>query len=117
MLIRRTLLPVWCAAVAVAGAYAITAQVAEPTSGVPGQEPRLSSPAAPADGGACLAATDEPVLQRWPGSPPVDEERLICVDTYDCGGCCGNRPALRRFWACCNGGGGWDCEALCYRKK
>ena len=116
MLIRRTLLPVWCAAVAVAGAYAITAQVAEPASQVPGQELRLSSVPASADGGACLAASDEPPLQRLPGSPPVDE-RLVCVDTVDCGGCCGNRARMRQFWACCNSGGGWACEAICYRKK
>jgi hypothetical protein len=83
MLIRRALLPVWCAACAVAGAFAFTVPIADPVSRIP---------------------------------TPI-EERRMCVETLDCGSCCGNRATLRKFWACCNDGGGWSCESVCYPKK
>jgi hypothetical protein len=114
MLIRRTLLPLWCAALAVAAAYSFTVQFPVPASRVPDPAVRLTLQA-PSPGVSCAAAHGaarvETVLQK----PVV--EHLICVDTTDCGSCCGPHGLLKRFWACCNSGGGYACENLCYRKN
>lgn len=110
MRIRRTLLPLWCAAFAVAGAFAFTVQVAEPASPVPGHEERLLVPAPTLDG-SCAAVPGEFSHETSLDSPAV--ERLLCVDTTHCGDCCGPRGQLKKFWQCCNSGGGLECAALC----
>jgi len=113
MLIRRAVLPIWCAAFAVAGAYSFTVQVADPASRASGQELRLSNPAS-SPGGSCAAAPGEPLGGAL---ETQTVEHRVCVETLDCGSCCGNRATLRRFWACCNSGGGYGCESLCYPRK
>ena len=110
MFIHRTLLPLWCAAFAVAGAYAFTVQVAGPSPQVPPQEERLASEAPSLDG-SCDAAFGESRLDASLDSQTVDH--LLCVDTIQCGDCCGPRGQLKKFWQCCNSGGGLTCAALC----
>ena len=79
---------------------------------VSAQQVRLPVPA-PARDGSCSPAAREPRLNAPPERPAV--EHLLCVDTLDCGECCGSRGRLRKFWQCCNAGGGFACAAICAR--
>jgi hypothetical protein len=86
-------------------------QVVDPAPGVPGLEARADLPAA-SQGAICAAQEAVPVEDLLDSTI---ERRVVCAETLDCGHCCGTHGSLKKFWACCNSGGGLACADACKR--